>query len=419
MMTWILGKIVELLESGETNWRTEKCGRKTLNNSAKGASEIPPLYQGCSREKAIQEAIDLQEKGLVKINWLIRGSDIKSLVFHLEDRDQFYQLYRENVKPRFIPKQQRLWKYQEFLRKEMSVVQKPWIRSYYVDLLEKSEKNNGNWEPDERLKQVRQYAKCFRELDKLQKLTYAKVFASNSLEGSKNFTKEMKQYVIRQARKTNPDRTKLLDDIEVLEEIVLIRDCYQSMYIKGELLLYFVDDRGRTAAVNTKIWKYGTILEGESLLHAELEPEQPQIQKVIIFENKMNFVMAPYEEGTLYLFVGGYPGPKVCRILHKLNKISKKRQRHIDVYHSGDLDYGGIRIFQYERNQVFPDLKPLQMDADTYLQHQQYSYPIREETKRKLKKLEDGNEQIKQLLELIIQEGRGIEQESFIEVDLC
>ena len=80
-----------------------------------------------------------------------------------------------------------------------------------------------------------------------------------------------------------------LDDIEVLEEIVLIRDCYQSMYIKGELLLYFVDDRGRTAAVNTKIWKYGTILEGESLLHAELEPEQPQIQKVIIFENKMNF----------------------------------------------------------------------------------------------------------------------------------
>ena len=45
MMTWILGKIVELLESGETNWRTEKCGRKTLNNSAKSASEIPPLYQ--------------------------------------------------------------------------------------------------------------------------------------------------------------------------------------------------------------------------------------------------------------------------------------------------------------------------------------------------------------------------------------
>ena len=64
-------------------------------------------------------------------------------------------------------------------------------------------------------------------------------------------------------------------------------------------------------------------------------------------------------------------------------------------------------------------MKPLQMDVDTYLQHQQYSYPIREETKRKLKKLEDGNEQIKQLLELIIQEGRGIEQESFIEVDLC
>ena len=109
---------------------------------------------------------------------------------------------------------------------------------------------------------MRQYATCFRELDKLQKLTYAKVFASNSLEGSKNFTKEMKQYVIRQARKTNPDKTKLLDDLEVLEEIVLIRDCYQSMYIKGELLLYFVDDRGRTAAVNTKISEISELHSG-------------------------------------------------------------------------------------------------------------------------------------------------------------
>lgn len=115
----------------------------------------------------------------------------------------------------------------------------------------------------------------------------------------------------------------------------------------------------------------------------------------------------------------GYPGPKVCRILHKLNKISKKRQRHIDVYHSGDLDYGRNPHFSIRKKSGFPGLKPLQMDADTYLQHQQYSYRFGKETKRKLKKLEDGNEQIKQLLELIIQEGRGIEQESFIEVDLC
>lgn len=28
MMTWILGKIVELLESGETNWRTENAEEK-------------------------------------------------------------------------------------------------------------------------------------------------------------------------------------------------------------------------------------------------------------------------------------------------------------------------------------------------------------------------------------------------------
>ena len=95
-------------------------------------------------------------------------------------------------------------------------------------------------EPDERLKQVRQYAKCFRELDKLQKLTFAKVFASNSFwRRSKNFTKEMKRVCHPSARKTNPDRTKFLDDLEVAgRDRYLIFKLLSSMYIKGELLLY-------------------------------------------------------------------------------------------------------------------------------------------------------------------------------------
>ena len=57
-MTWILEKIVELLESGETNWRTEKCGRKTSAKTVQKALVIiPPFKSECSREKAIQEEI--------------------------------------------------------------------------------------------------------------------------------------------------------------------------------------------------------------------------------------------------------------------------------------------------------------------------------------------------------------------------
>ena len=41
---------------------------------------------------------------------------------------------------------------------------------------------------------------------------------------------------------------------------------------------------------------------GISLLsHGTAGTRAAKIQKVIIFENKMNFVMAPYEEGTLDL----------------------------------------------------------------------------------------------------------------------
>ena len=77
---------------------------------------------------------------------------------------------------------------------------------------------------------------------------------------------------------------------------------------------------------------------------------------------------------------------------------------------------GDTAFLQYEREvRIFQDLRPLQMDADTYLQHQQYiRIRFGKRQKEKVERLEEMEmEQIKQLLELIIQEGRGIEQGEF------
>ena len=52
----------------------------------------------------------------------------------------------------------------------------------------------------------------------------------------------------------------------------------------------------------------------------------------------------------------------------------------MQYFHSGDLDYGGIKIFQYIRKTIFPELEPLQMDVETYEAYQEFTEVIDPET---------------------------------------
>lgn len=83
----------------------------------------------------------------------------------------------------------------------------------------------------------------------------------------------------------------------------------------------------------------------------------------------------------------------------------------MEYYHTGDLDYGGIRIFQFIRENIFPELQPLNMNREIY-EKNLIEGEILEETKRK--KLEKVEEPIlADLIQAILEQGMVIEQESF------
>nr|WP_303038132.1 Wadjet anti-phage system protein JetD domain-containing protein [Enterocloster clostridioformis] len=44
--------------------------------------------------------------------------------------------------------------------------------------------------------------------------------------------------------------------------------------------------------------------------------------------------------------------------------------------HTGDLDYGGVKIFQYIKKSIFPNLQPYLMDTQTHEQYKAYGEPI-------------------------------------------
>ena len=73
------------------------------------------------------------------------------------------------------------------------------------------------------------------------------------------------------------------------------------------------------------------------------------------------------------------------------------------------MDYGGVKIFEYIQNRIFPKLQPLYMDVEIYEKYKDFAEPLEPQTLVKLEKpkipiLQD-------LIDKLIQEEKGLEQE--------
>lgn len=409
MMTWILGNIVKQIESGTESWRAESQGGKSLSN------EHGELYDKKHlKSDVVQEAEQLQHKNLIQIKWAdgYRGSDIERIRYRLEDKEKFYALYQQEVDAEFLPKQEKIRLYQEFLRNQLAQVKKLWIRAYYQDLLERSE-NKRKKDLLELLADEKKYAPCFEGLDQLTESVFKRIFSKKYWGNTKTFEQEMQSHVISTAKKFCPDVEKEMDDTTVLQQL-WIEEYAQELSLKGKLHFCLKEENGSTQEINTECYRFGTTLNSQTLEHAEIKEVQ-NIQKIVIFENKANYISAPYKDGILYLFSHGYFSPKECRFLKQLHQVLKNQTScEVQYFHSGDLDYGGIKIFQYIRKTIFPELEPIQMDVETYEAYQEFTEVIDPETLEKLKRVQDENPKLQELIKRLIETGKGIEQECFL-----
>lgn len=289
---------------------------------------------------------------------------------------------------------------------------KLWIRAYYQDLLERSE-NKRKKDLLELLADEKKYAPCFEGLDQLTESVFKRIFSKKYLENTKTFEQEMQSHVISTAKKFCPDVEKEMDDTTVLQQL-WIEEYAQELSLKGKLHFCLKEENGSTQEINTECYRFGTTLNSQTLEHAEIKEVQ-NIQKIVIFENKANYISAPYKDGILYLFSHGYFSPKECRFLKQLHQVLKNQTScEVQYFHSGDLDYGGIKIFQYIRKTIFPELEPLQMDVETYEAYQEFTEVIEPETLEKLKRVQDENPKLQELIKRLIETGKGIEQECFL-----
>lgn len=353
-------------------------------------------YKLAGRAELVQEAKELEEEGLLKIRW-VKGYynvDMEKVEYPLASMKFFYKKLNRN--PKFLYIKQIL----DMVLSYYDQLKSLWIRSYTdQEVLPRLYKGTDKFNYEELYKLYQ----CLAGLDQLEAPIFKRVFSKRYLNNSKIFEKELQSKVIGIARKYHEAIEDSMSDTDVLSQLY-IEEYAQELSVKGSLCLEVM---GRK--IDTGAFYYGAVLNTQTIKNATIL-DNLHISKVLTIENKANYVAKAYEEGTLIIFSHGYFTPLEREFLIRLcDKLSEQK---VTYYHSGDLDYGGIRIFQYIRKRIFPELQPYHMDVETFNKYMSYGEPIENGPLEKLKVIEEPK--LQPLIERIIQTGLVIEQEAFL-----
>ena len=393
-MLTLIDIIISEIERSTVAWREGAKGNRNIEIQQEDLDAL-------GKQNFLKQAAELESQGLVQCKWIIDRSDISHVNYSYGD---VRGLYKKAGK---IPKSDRIREMKEAVEEQIKKIHKPWILAYYDGILKSLEAGK---EPKELNHENRELNfNCFFGIDRLEGSVYKRVFSKQFLGGSKVFEKKLQKSVATIAKKYYDIIDENMTESEILAQIYL--DHYaDELSLKGDLLIKIDDNE-----IDLSLLPYGTVLNSITLKKVIIVPKQ-KIKKIITVENKANYMTFPYEQGTLVLFSHGYFSPSERKVLGELASILPEDK--VEFYHTGDLDYGGIRIFEFIRKQIFPKLRPLHMDMETWRKHSKFGYQIEESKRGKLKAMLDENKiqepDLQKLAAVICETGIGIEQESFL-----
>ena len=241
---------------------------------------------------------------------------------------------------------------------------------------------------------------------------YMRIFSVKSTGDSKKFEKEYKSPVCRIIAKYCPQDFEDCSDNDILRYFNILS--YNTLCelkgpftwaLKGSEFLDF-------GSIFSSAGHYtGVIFNTDTLLDMSVI-DFPGVRKIVTVENKANLYAAEYSDDTLYIYVHGFLSPLEAGICRQINEIAERHD--IEIMHWGDLDYGGIKIYEFLKKNIFPSVKPFHMDEEAYLRYEQTStgYPIKNTTLQKLTSVDVPD--LNGLRDILLAKKVAYEQESII-----
>lgn len=384
----LLKIIIEKTERSSLDWKKGAQGNRSFLVHQE-------LYDQVGKTEFITQAKELEKQGLVTIEWESVGNDIRKIRYALQNLPYMYE------QAGICPKAQVIEEHRRAVDEFSAFVEGVWIKQYLNRCLVRLEKGNV---PSEFSKRDLLF-QCLREIDRLKEPLYKRVFSKYCLGDSKVFENEFQSTVLSIARKYHTGIEDGMNDTQILSQL-MIEEYSQELALKGPLQIS-VDGKN----INLREFRYGAVLNSLTLTHANPEKGE-KIKKVLTVENKANYMAMPYDEEALIIYSHGFFTPKERAFLINLRHMLPKETQY---FHSGDLDYGGIRIYLYIKQKVFPAVKPFQMNAEIYRKYEPYAVEMETGIRKKLYRMDMSEmPELAGLRDLLAREGKALEQESFL-----
>lgn len=364
-----------------------------------------------SQARAIERDPALGATGQIWFDWREMNTDISQIHYSVNIMPELCR--REGIED---PRARQL-RYIECLKKWQERAEADWLVRYYQEEIEKLEKGHCAKTTQSNLEDGNLY-RCLDALAHLEEPVEKPIFSARVFKGvevpelqkrkltpSKVFHNCYESKVIHILKEYSPDYAEGMSDDEILAAHGILSYA-QTLEWKGPLV-YTLDGN---ITVDTSSNIYGTIINARTLEQAK-PVSLPGVKKIFIIENKANYEKLTYREDELYIFCHGFFSPKEVRFLKKLAAVVEVE---IGYYHWGDMDYGGIRIFQFNKSNIFPKLEPYKMNREAYETAiaAGAGVLIEEDKRRKLEKLEAG--ELEELKTCILERGLEIEQELLV-----
>ena len=246
---------------------------------------------------------------------------------------------------------------------------------------------------------------CLNAVAAQQEFIWERVFSARVFHNSKTFQKAYKSSIVTILKNYSPYYEEEMDE-ETLLAMHNIHSYAQTLEWKGSLRYELENGNLLDTSLNT----YGTVLNSQTMEHAIVK-DLSRCKRIMTIENKANYESMIFAEDVLYIYCHGYFTPKEVRFLKKIPEIVDADCKFL---HWGDMDYGGISIFQFIKKNIFPKLEPYQMDRASFENALKdgAGIALESETRKKLEAKDAGL--LEELKQVILENGKTIEQELLI-----
>lgn len=367
------------------------------------------------KREAINDALaSLSADGVVEVAWVKfrEGRQADRVYLNLEAVEKAYDLAG------IVPKSDKIALLRDILE-PLADHPWPWVRKWWYEADGNLSLRKTAGLDLDRLDEYRDLARVLLALPGPQEGVPKRVLSQNLLRDSKRFEQAVEKRLLSIYKRYGGEEFDT--DEEYLDSLGIV-DHPKMVLLAGSIRF-----RLGGQEVNTGVLPGGVGLSAETV--EQMKIAAVKAPRIISVENLTSYYslvhsgrVIPLGGGpeerkrSLVVYTGGFPHRTLQKFFGRLAEYvsGDRRPNPPGVYHWGDMDYGGIRIFEYIKRNFFPGLKPYLMDAETYRRHLDTGIPFGDEYADKLRNLmtDPSYASWRPLLQAMLLHRRRVEQDS-------